>query len=97
MRVAHARLLLEGVKFFGEIPYIWRLHAEGEDFVLRKLQKRLILVYVRVRILITVVSMAIDGWWGRIDSLKLRVVEEIATFFWPDEAEKAMKTAWVLL
>jgi hypothetical protein len=29
--------------------------------------------------------------------LKLRVVEEIATFFWPDEAEKAMKTAWVLL
>ena len=32
-----------------------------------------------------------------IDGLKLRVVEEVATFFQPDEAEKAMNTAWVLL
>jgi hypothetical protein len=44
-RVAHARSLLEGVRFFGEIPG----------------QKGLILVDVRSRILMTMVSMAVDG------------------------------------
>ena len=43
--VAHARSLLEGVKFFSEIPG----------------QKGLILVDPRARILMTVISVVVDG------------------------------------
>jgi hypothetical protein len=36
----------------------------------------LILVYLRERILMTVVSTAIDGGWGKIVGLKLRVADK---------------------
>jgi len=62
-RVAHARLLLEAVKFFDKISgqqMVDSGRSEGEDsdddgFM---------------------VSTSIDGWWGRIVGLKLRVADE---------------------
>jgi hypothetical protein len=49
------------------------------------------------RILMKVISMVVDGCGERIDGLKLRVAEEVTTFFRPYSAVKMMKTAWVLL
>ena len=45
----------------------------------------------------TVISTVVDGWWGRIAGLKLRVVDKITAFFRPDGEEKTPKTAKVLL
>ena len=59
--------------------------------------KWLILVDLRDRILMKVVSTAVDGWRGRIVGLKLRVADEIAAFFQPDGEEKTLKAAGVLL
>jgi len=43
--------------------------------------KWLIQVDMTERILITVVSTIVDGWWGRIVGLKLRVADEIGSLF----------------
>ena len=53
-----------------------------------------VLVDLRLRILLVVVSTAVDGWRGRIDDLKRRWPATIAAFFRPDEA---VKTTEVLL
>ena len=52
---------------------------------------------MRLRILLVVVSTAVDGWRGKIDDLKLRWPATIAAFFRPDEAVTTMKTTGVLL
>jgi hypothetical protein len=41
----------------------------------------LIQVDMTERILMTVVSTIVDGWWGRIVGLKLRVADEIGSLF----------------
>jgi len=80
-RVAHSRLLLERWNFLARFPAT----------------KWLILVDLRTRILMAVVSTAFDGWRGRIVGLKLRWPTKIAPFFGPDGEETTLKTAGVLL
>ena len=53
--------------------YCWRRWTFSARF---SANKWLILVYLRDRILMTVVSTADDGWWGRIVGLKLRVADK---------------------
>ena len=76
-RVAHARLLLERWNFLARFPA----------------KKWLILVDLRARILMEVVSTAVDGWRGRIVGLKLRWPTKIVPFFRPDGEAKTLKTA----
>jgi len=80
-RVAHTRLLLERWNFLVRFPA----------------KKWLILVDLRARILMAVVSTAVDGWRGRIVGLKLRWPTKIAPFFRPDGEETTLNTAGVLL
>ena len=80
-RVAHARLLLERWNFLARFPAT----------------KWLILVDLRARILMAVVSTDVDGWRGRIVGLKRRWTTTIVVFFQPDEAEKTMTTTGVFL
>jgi len=49
------------------------------------------------RILMVVVLTVVDGWWARIDDLKLRWQPTIATRFQPNRAVKTLKPAAVLL
>ena len=77
-RVTHARLLLERWNFLARFPA----------------KKWLILVALRVRILMEVVSTAVDRW---IDGLKLRWPTKITALFRPDGEEKTLKTAGFLL
>jgi hypothetical protein len=58
--------------------YCWRRWTFSARF---PANKWLILVYLRERILMTVVSTAIDGGWGRIVGLKLRVANENRSLF----------------
>jgi len=44
-----------------------------------------------------VVLTVVDGWWARIDDLKLRWQPTIAALFRPNGADKTMEPAWVLL
>jgi len=53
--------------------YCWRRWTFSARF---SANKWLILVYLREWILMTVVSTAVDGWWGRIVGLKLRVADK---------------------
>jgi len=80
-RVAHARLLLEAAKF-------------PARFLAKKW---LILVDLRVRILMVVVSTTVDGRRGRIVGLKLRWHPTIAALFRPNRAEKTPKPDGILL
>jgi hypothetical protein len=80
-RVAHARLLLERWNFLARFPG----------------KKWLILVDMRAKILMEVVSTAVDGWRGRIVGLKLWWPTKIAPFFRPDGEAKTLRTAGVLL
>jgi hypothetical protein len=60
-------------------------------------KKWLIMVDMRARILMAVVSKAVDGWRGRIVGLKLRWPTKIAPLFRPHGEEKTLNTAGVLL
>jgi len=74
--------------------YCWR----RGDFPARFLANRWsILVDLMSRILMVVVLTAVDGWWARIDDLKLRWQPTIAARFRPNRAAKTLKSAGVLL
>ena len=74
--------------------YCWR----RGDFLARfPANKWLLLVDLRARILMEVVSTVVDGWRGRIVDLKLRWQPTIAVLFRPDEAAKTMTTTGVFL
>lgn len=74
--------------------YCWR----RGDFPERFLAKRWsLLVDLMSRVLMAVVSTAVDGGRGRIVGLKLRWPTQIAALFRPDEAEKTMKTTSLFL
>jgi len=73
--------------------YCWR----RRDFPARFLSNRWwILVDLMSRILMVVVLTVVDGWWLRIDDLKLRWSTKIAPFFRPDGELNKLQTAWVL-
>ena len=68
------------------------------DFQARFLANRWsILIDLRSRIPMVVVSTDVNGWRGRIDDLKLRWPATFAAFFRPDEAVQTMKTTGVLV
>jgi len=74
--------------------YCWRRW----NFLARFLSNRWsILVDLMSRILMVVVLTVVDGWWVRIDDLKLRWPTKIAPFFRPDGEVKTLKTAGFLL
>jgi len=56
-----------------------------------------ILVDLMSRILMVVVLTIVDGWWVRIDDLKLRWPTKIAPFFRPDGEVNTLTMAGVLL
>jgi hypothetical protein len=55
------------------------------------------LLLAAARILMVVVLTVVDGWWVRIDDLKLRWPTKIAPFFRPDGEVNTLKTAGFLL
>jgi len=74
--------------------YCWRCG----DFPARFLANRWsILVDLMSRVLMVVVLTVVDGWWVRIDDLKLRWPPTIAALLRPNGAEKTLKPAGFLL
>ena len=59
--------------------------------------ERSLLLDLRSRILIVVVSTAVDVWRERIENLKLRWPARFAVFFRPDEAAKTLHKAGFML
>jgi len=74
--------------------YCWRRGDFPERFLANRWS---LLVDLMSRVLIVVVSTAVDGGRGRIVGLKLRWPTQIAALFRPDEAEKTMKTTRLFL
>jgi len=79
--VAHARLLLRR----GDFPATFLANRWS------------ILVDMMSRILMVVVLTVVDGWWARIDDLKLRWQPTIVALFRLNGAETTLKPAGVLL